>query len=163
MNTKRPLLAILGVALCLAAGPSSVQDKPLTVTKKETRLRSDKRMFAPAVAVLREGDRVSPRQQEGPWIRAAWQDKQGWVHQSDVSANPEVRLSGQGVRESYSASEAAAARKGFNPEIERQHRSDRPELRAAYEAVDAIQRHTLTEEQVLQFVREGGLQPEAGR
>jgi hypothetical protein len=161
-TVRRPLVALLAAALCLAAGPSALQGKTLTVTKKETRLRKDKRMFAPAVAVLREGDRLTETRQEGPWRLANWKNAQGWIHESDVSSNPAVRLSGQGVRETYSPSEAAAARKGFNPEVERQYKQDHPALQAAFDKVDEIQKRTLSEDQVLQFRRAGRLE-EASR
>jgi hypothetical protein len=143
--------------LCLAAGPSAVQGKTLTVTKKETRLRKDKRAFAPAVTDLREGDRLALNRQDGAWYHANYRDQAGWIHQSDVSTNKDVRLSGQGVREQYTASEAEAARKGFNPEVERQYRADNPALAAAYQKVDAIQAKVAKEEDVARFLREGKL------
>ncbi len=143
--------------LCLAAGPSAPQGKTLTVTKKETKLRKDKRAFAPAVTDLREGDRLAMQKQDGAWYQATYRDLAGWIHQSDVSTNKEVRLSGQGVREEYTAAEAEAARKGFNPEVERQYRTDHPSLAAAYEKVDAIQARKLTDEELERFLREGKL------
>lgn len=148
---------LLCALLCLAAGPSAFQGKTLTVTKKETKLRKDKRAFAPSVADLREGDRLTSNQQDGAWYFANYKELAGWIHQSDVSTNKEVRLSGQGVREQYSATEAEAARKGFNPEVERQHRADHPALAAAYAKLDAIQGRVLKDEEVERFLREGKL------
>ena len=154
---SRALAFCLCALLCLAAGPSAVQGKTLTVTKKETKLRKDKRAFAPAVTDLREGDRLAMNKQDGAWYHANYKDLAGWIHQSDVSTNKDVRLSGAGVREQYTAAEAEAARKGFNPEVERQYRTDHPALAAAYEKVDAVQARVLKEEEVERFLREGKL------
>jgi hypothetical protein len=85
------------------------------------------------------------------------------LHASDVSTKSDVRLSGEGVRESYSASEAAAARKGFNPQVERDYRANNPALAAAFAKVDQIQARKVDEQQVRAFLQEGGLWREDGR
>ena len=83
------------------------------------------RLFAPAVCDLREGDRLVQVAQEGAWFNATFKSKTGWVHQSDVTTKEGVRLSGEGVSERYSASESAAARKGFTPQVEQEYRQQK--------------------------------------
>ena len=107
------------VALGLSAGHEA-QGTTLIVTKKATKLRTQKRLFAPAVCDLKEGDRVLLNGSEGAWRNVTYTTNHGWIHESDVTTKTDVRLSGQGVRENYSASEQAAARKGFNPDVERE-------------------------------------------
>lgn len=162
-------VAALAVLACLAAGsiPQGEGD-PLTVTKRETKLRTQKKLFAPGVANLKEGDRVRLVQREGAWTRVAWTPPAGdtvtgWLHESDVSSKKDVRLSGQGIREKYSVSEAEAARKGFNPQVEKEYRDRNPSLDAAYALVDQIQATTVPEADIERFLREGRLLQEGGR
>jgi hypothetical protein len=165
----RASLATLAVLACLAAGsvPQS-QGDPLTVTKKQTKLRTQKKLFAPGVADLQEGDRVGLLLREGAWAKVAWAKPDGttvsgWLHESDVSSKKDVRLSGQGIREKYSVSEAEAARKGFNPQVERAYRDRNPSLDAAYALIDRIQAASVPESEIERFLREGGLLQEGGR
>lgn len=146
------------------------QGDTLTVTKRETKLRSQKRLFAPSVADLREGDRVALVTKDGAWCSVTYQaaaagskSVTGWLHESDVSAKKDVRLSGQGIREKYTVSESEAARKGFNPQVEKAYRDQNPNLDAAFELVDKIQATTVPESEVERFLREGRLLPEGGR
>jgi hypothetical protein len=150
--------------LCLVAGtiPQSPGDTVI-VTRKETKLRSQKRLFAPGVADLHEGDKLKVQDKDGAWLSLDYQGTTGWLHESDVTANKEVRLSGEGVRESYSASEAAAARKGFNPQVEREYRMQNPNLNAAFAKVDKIQATKASEQDVQKFLETGGLLKEGGR
>lgn len=164
MPHPRNLAIAATIVACLAAGsiPQS-KGETLIVTRKTTRLRAQKRLFAPPIADLREGDRLQQQGRDGAWAQVAFQDKVGWVHEGDVSANKEVRLSGEGVRETYSASEAAAARKGFNPQVERQHRQGKPQLEAAFRLVDQIDQTPFDEAAIQSFLQQGGLFREAQR
>ena len=153
------LAVLTGLTLCLAAAPApQSQGQSLTVTKKETKLRSAKRLLSKPVADLREGDKlVASAGKDGAWVPVTFGDKRGFVHESDVSTKADVRLSGQGVRENYTVSETAAARKGFNPQVEGEYRKQNPDLNAAFAKVDVIQERTVREEDVAAFLRTGGL------
>lgn len=159
-------VALLAVALTVALGGGfalAAQGKgdTLTVTRKAAKLRNAKRTFAPAVADLFEGDKLVIEVEEGAWFSATYAADsgpvKGFVHKGDVSTKKEVRLSEEGVRENYSSSEAAAARKGFNPQVEREYRTNNPSLEAAFRAVDTIQARVVTEPEVFGFLVEGAL------
>ncbi|MEZ5967074.1 MAG: hypothetical protein R3F56_24770 [Planctomycetota bacterium] len=166
-NPRLPVL--VGTALaCMAAGflPQS-QGDTLTVTKRETKLRSQKRLLSAAVADLREGDRLAFNSKDGAWLNVTWSAngsaKTGWLHESDVTAKKDVRLSGQGIREKYTVSEAEAARKGFNPQVEKAYRDENPGLEAAFALVDQIQATSVPDAEIERFLREGRLLKEDGR
>jgi len=165
---NRSRVALTGVALLAVVFGGggfalAAQDKgdSLTVTRKAAKLRNAKRTFAPAVADLVEGDRLVVEAEDGAWFSATYAlasgPVTGFVHKGDVSAKKDVRLSGEGVRENYSSSEAAAARKGFSPQVEREHRANNPGLEAAFQAVDKIQARVVTDAEVFAFISEGGL------
>jgi hypothetical protein len=162
-KVPRPLLAAPMLLFVAAGTIPQGQGDALTVTRKEGKLRAQKRVFAPAVADLHEGDKLVCEQKDGAWLLAKFRDVEGWVHESDVTANKEVRLSGEGVRESYSASEAAAARKGFNPQVEREYKLSNPQLAAAFARVDQIAGYRVSEAETKAFLQQGGLWHEDGR
>lgn len=160
----RPAYRLLGVLVALSLLAADTPQDPgatLTVTRKTTKLRAQKRSFAPAVAELAEGDKLAFERRDGAWLAARFQQAQGWLHESDVSANRDVRLSGEGVRETYTASETSAARKGFNPQVEKAYRTGNPGLERAFQLVDRLQARLVPEAALRGFLSEGGLLAEA--
>jgi hypothetical protein len=151
------LLVLLGL---LPADALQEPGTTLTVTRKTTKLRSAKRLFAPAVAELREGDRLTLDQKDGAWLEVSRDAQRGWLHETDVSSKPDVRLSGEGVRESYSTSETSAARKGFNPRVEESYRGEHPALEPAFRLVDRLQAREVTDDALRAFLATGGLYTE---
>ena len=147
----------LSVIVGLLAAGAQAPDATLTVTRKTTKLRSDKRLFAPAVAELHEGDRLVLEKKEGAWLGVQFAKLTGWLHETDVSAKTDVRLSGQGVRETYTSSETSAARKGFNPEVEKSYRKKNPKLELAFQLVERLQARSVSEEDLRAFLVAGGL------
>lgn len=156
---KLPLraVALLGIVALLAADVPQDPGSTVTVTRKTTKLRAQKKTFAAAVAELREGDKLKVEKKDGAWLAVTLGTTRGFVHETDVSTNPEVRLSGQGVRENYSASETSAARKGFNPQVEQQYRSTNPNLEQGFRLVDQLQARAVPEDDVRAFLHGGGL------
>jgi hypothetical protein len=157
-------LALL-VLLALLASGAQDPDDTLTVTRKTTKLRSAKRLFAPAVADLKEGDKLVLEKKEGAWLAVQLgrlpETLKGWLHETEVSAKPDVRLSGEGVRETYTSSETSAARKGFNPEVEKSYRGKNPKLEVAFRLVDRLQARAVSDEDLRAFLVAGGLFEEA--
>ena len=150
-------LGLLVILSLLAADSPQDPGATLTVTRKTTKLRAQKKLFAPAVAELHEGDKLVFDQREGAWLAVKFDKLSGWLHETDVSKNPDVRLSGEGVRETYSASETSAARKGFNPQVEKNYRGKNPNLDAAFQLVDKLQARATPEAEVRTFLLEGNL------
>ena len=157
MHSLVRLLGLGAVLSLLAASTPQDPGSVLTVTRKTTKLRAQKRSFAKPVADLKEGDQLVFQQREGAWLAAKLGATAGFVHETDVSQKADVRLSGQGMRENYSTSETAAAKKGFNPQVEQQYRDDNPNLEAAFKLVDKLQARSVTEDAIRAFLVEGRL------
>src|SRR6185295_4402210 len=88
MATSRRTAFAVPLLLCLVAGtiPQS-QGDTVIVTRKETRLRSAKRLFAPPVADLREGDKLEVVSKDGAWLDLKFKPKtapevEGWLHET---------------------------------------------------------------------------------
>jgi uncharacterized protein YgiM (DUF1202 family) len=157
MSMATRALGCCAVLVLLAADVPQDPGDILTVTRKTTKLRSAKRSFAPAVADLKEGDKLTCQGKEGAWLSVAFGDQKGWLHETDVTTRTDVRLSGEGLRESYSTSETAAAKKGFNPQVEKQYRQDNPSLERAFALVDQLQARTLGDDELRAFLVAGRL------
>lgn len=151
----RSIVLALAVVWTAQAFPQDPGD-PLIVTKKTTKMRKAKRLYAPGVQDLVEGDKVALVKREGSWCLVTYQEAEGWLHESDLTAKLDVKLSGEGVREDYTAAETSAARKGFNKDIEANYKNKRG-LGAAYRIVDAIQARILDEALLVEFMKEGKL------
>lgn len=149
--------ALLPLLCLLAASSPQNPGDVLVVTRKTTKLRSQKRSFAPSIADLKEGDQLEFVAKDGAWLTAKFSGQQGFVHETDVSKNKDVRLSGQGVRETYSTSETSAARKGFNPQVEQSYRNGNPNLEQAFKLVDQLQARTVSEGDLRNFLTAGKL------
>lgn len=157
MKLPARAIGLLVILSLLAADTPQDPGATLTVTRKTTKLRAQKKLFAPAVAELHEGDKLVFDQRDGAWLAVKFDKLNGWLHETDVSKNPDVRLSGEGVRENYSASETSAARKGFNPQVEKNYRDKNPNLDAAFRLVDKLQARAVPEAEVRTFLVDGGL------
>ncbi|MBM4059519.1 MAG: hypothetical protein FJ265_00270 [Planctomycetes bacterium] len=157
MKLPTRAVGLFVILTLLAADTPQDPGAILTVTRRTTKLRAQKKMFAAPVADLREGDKLAFERRDGAWLRVRSGQLAGWLHETDVSTNPDVRLSGQGVRENYSASETSAARKGFNPQVEQNYRGKNPNLEAAFQLVDRLQARATPETDVQRFLTEGGL------
>jgi hypothetical protein len=157
MQHSMRAIGLLLILSLLAVGARQDPGTTLTVTRKTTRLRQDKRLFAPALAELHEGDKLVLDRKEGAWLAVHNASLTGWLHESDVSSKQDVQLSGEGVRETYSASETSAARKGFNPQVEEAYRKNKPNLEPAFRLVDELQARAVPEDQLRQFLIDGGL------
>ena len=59
--------------------------------------------------------------------------------------------------------ETAAAKKGFNREIEKNYEQQNPNLKPAFDKVDKVQARGVAEAELVSFLRAGGLIPEEGR
>jgi len=163
--SPRALVLTLGLAVVGLPTGLLLQGKgdTLTVTVKNSRIRTGKRLYASPVCEVVEGDKLAVVAKEAPWFQVKFKDQTGWIHESDVTSRKDVRMSGEGVREEYSAAETSAARKGFNPQVEREYRRQNPDLSAAYGKVDAIQARTVPEAEIVQFLKDGKLIKEGGR
>lgn len=157
MKLPTRAIGLIGILSLLAADTPQDPGATLTVTRKTTKLRAQKKLFAPAIAELHEGDKLAFVRRDGAWLSVSFDKRDGWLHETDVSANPDVRLSGEGVRETYSASETSAARKGFNPQVEKNYRTENPNLEAAFQLVDKLQARAVPETEVRKFLVDGGL------
>lgn len=128
----------------------------VTVLVQETKVRKRPQFYAPAMATARLGDRLDAGGVENGWYAVATNGRDGFIHQSAVTAK-RVRLSsadsvgGSGP----SAEEVTLAGKGFNEQVEKSYRSGRGDLN--FSDVDAMEQRTISDPALSRFMRDGGL------
>jgi uncharacterized protein YgiM (DUF1202 family) len=154
-------LVLTVAALVFVAGlvfPQSV--KQMSVTVKETQLRATPSYLGRILAVLAYGDRVDVLAEQGGWARVRLDSGEGWVHLSALTTKRIALQSGsQDVGSGASSGEVALAGKGFNQEVEDKYKQDN---HLDYTWVDRMGAFTVTPEQVLVFLEQGGLNTEIG-
>ncbi len=85
-------------------------------------------------------------------------DKTGWIHESALTPKRVVMSAGAGdVRSGASGEEIALAGKGFNKEVEAEYKKQNQKL--DYTWVDWMGQQTIGAEQLIQFLKQGGLTP----
>ena len=130
----------------------------VTVLVQETAVRRKPQFFAPSVGTARLGQRFEGEGPEAGWYKVS-APLAGYLHASAVTAK-KVRLSaGDAVESSASAEEVTLAGKGFNAQVEKSYAKSAD---ADFAGVDKMERRSVPEPEVLEFLRAGGLRPEGG-
>jgi len=125
----------------------------LYVATKTVTLKSSTGFFASNRGTLNYGDRVTVLQVSGRFVEvrsATNSSLTGWT----ASANLTARQVVSGNTSSASAREVALAGKGFNQEVESSYRA---QGNLNYADVDAVERITVSEADLRQFLEEGHL------
>jgi hypothetical protein len=153
---RRGGLTALALALALGCAVAWAADQ-LTVIEQEAAIRRDKRTYSPRVATVKEGDKVTVLDTQSPWLRVESKGVQGWINESSVIEPskfvPSTGQTAQGVR----ATQASAAKRSFNPEVEAKYKDANPNLKPLFDAIEAIEKTVIPEEKILRFMEEGKL------
>lgn len=146
---------VVSLFLVLAsAGIASAET--LSVVTKENAIRETCRFFAPVKIKVSYGDKLEVTAREGDWVKVKFKSAAGCIHSGAVT---ERKLSLTGVEgqsgTSATSDEVALAGKGFNPQVEAAYRRNHPEL--DFQKVNSIQGYRVPDDQVRNFLRNGGL------
>ncbi|MCL2833140.1 MAG: SH3 domain-containing protein [Treponema sp.] len=152
---KKTLCFVI-VILCLTTAVFAQIAKGGTawVSVKSIALKSSSGVFASSLGTVVYGDQVTVLQVSGSWAEvrsAANTGLSGWISTANLSAK---RIVVSGSTSSASASEVALAGKGFNQEVENQYKT---EGNLNYAAVDWTENITISDDDLLRFINEGGL------
>lgn len=149
---KRTITLAAALALSGAAAYAST----ITVLVQETALRKRPQSYAPSVGTARLGQKFESSGVEAGFHRTA----SGYIHASAVTEK-RVKLGSAGsVGGSASAEEVTLAGKGFNAQVERSYGEKNGA--ANFSAVNAMERRSVSEAELFDFLRAGGLMGEGG-
>lgn len=144
-------LWILPAAAALTA--SAALAATVTVLVQQTAVRKRPQFFAPPAATAKLGDVFDASGPDAGWYKV----HDGYIHSSAVTAK-KVRLGAGGtVGGGATADEVTLAGKGFNADVEKSY--SRKNAQANFAAVDAMEKRSVSEKSVIDFMKKGGLVP----
>ncbi len=155
------LAAVAAAVVALGAAP-----KQMSVTVKETQVRSSPSYLGKILAILAYADRVQVVDTQSGWAKVSLPagkavasgsppQKEGWVNLSALTDKKIVLKAGASdVGKTASSGEVALAGKGFNQEVEAGYRESSG---LDYTWVDRMEKLSASPEQVAAFLKQGGL------
>ena len=152
MNKTRLWILFLAAAL----SGSAVLAATVTVLVQETAVRKRPQFFAPSAATAKLGQTFEASGPSEGWYKT----DSGYIHQSAVTAKKVRIAAGGSVGGTATAEEVTLAGKGFNAQVEKSYGAKN--AAANFSAVDSMERRTVSESALLDFLRAGGLLPEGG-
>ncbi len=147
------LLASLALAFSAVVAFSAT----ITVLVQETALRKRAQSYAPSVGTARLGQKFETSGLEAGFYKTS----EGYLHSSAVTERKVKLGSGDSVGGSASAEEVTLAGKGFNAQVEKSYGAKNGAA-VNFAAVNAMERRTVAEAALFDFLRAGGLMPEGG-
>lgn len=157
---KRIILIMLAATLipvaAIAGKGGGGGGKNLAVEVRSAAVKSQPSYMSSTVATLSYGQGVSVVSEQNNWIKIA--TPAGWlprcsVTKSSANVKSEAKISQAGANHD----ETALAGKGFNPSVEKQYMKDNSSLEAAYGFVDKVEKFTISDGALRQFVAAGQL------
>jgi len=125
----------------------------LYVNVNSASLKSSTGFFASTTGTVKYGDQVRVAATSGKWVQVRTAaNVTGWISTSSLTTK---RISTQGNAANASSREIALAGKGFSPEVEAEYKKGGGDIN--YPAVDAMERSSVSEKDLLAFIEEGRL------
>lgn len=143
----RALIATIVLALSAAAAYAST----ITVLVQETSLRKRAQSYAPSVGTARLGQKFESAGLESGFHKTS----SGYIHASAVTERKVKLGSADSVGGSASSEEVTLAGKGFNAQVEKSYGDKNGS--ANFAAVNAMERRSVAEGALFEFLRAGGL------
>jgi hypothetical protein len=160
MNPRFGLLILVGFGLAVCAAAPSRASDTFYVQVAETKLRAAAGFLSPPVGTLTYGDPVEKLAENpgGAWLRVRNpKSGEGWLHGSALSSTALVLKAGERSASTRAErAEPTLGGKGFTEEVEGDYKAKNPAL--MFDVLDRIEKERPSDEEVLSFAREGGLQ-----
>ena len=162
----KKVTAVAALGLLLAVGTAFAADqKQMTVTVKETQVRSTPSYLGKIVGILSYLDKVTVLDQPGNaptgWLKISGPAGkiQGWVNIAALTTKDIALKSGTTATQTASSSDVALAGKGFNADVEAQYKQDQ---NLDYTWVDRMESYQVSPQSVSLFLSQGGLTEQGG-
>ncbi len=145
------------MASLLLVGASAWAAKEMSVQVRDGQLRNRASFLGAVVANVTYGDRVTVHAEQAGWSEVSTAaGARGWIHGSALTPKRVVLTAGASdAQVGASGAEVALAGKGFSQEVEAEYKKQNRNL--DYTWVDWMGQQTRTAEQLVQFLKQGGL------
>ncbi|MBI5246502.1 MAG: hypothetical protein HY923_04930 [Elusimicrobia bacterium] len=146
----RPRLLLAAAALLTAAAAAATT---ITVLVQQAPLRKRAQSYAPVVKTASLGDKFESSGLESGFYKT----ESGYIHASAVTARKVSLGSSDSVGSAATAEEMTLAGKGFNAQVEKSYADKNGS--ANFSAVNAMERRSVSDSALLEFLSAGGLIP----
>lgn len=157
IRIRTVLLGIILLSMTTFNVFATVQ-KLMWVQVRGGQVRSTPSFLGKIVARLSYGDQVEMLDKNDSWARVmlVGTDLEGWIHTSALTKKKLVLKPGaKDIKQAASGDELALAGKGFNAQIEKEFKTKNRYV--DYTWVDRMEKINISQEQIQQFLEEGGL------
>ncbi|MFA4875035.1 MAG: SH3 domain-containing protein [bacterium] len=155
MSRKKIIVLSALVAICMAASAAHAA-KQLSVQVREVPVKAQANYMSATVGTLPYGAGVEVTGEDGNWYQIS--QPHGFIPKNATgTAKPSVDAGKNYAAKGVSHDETALAGKGFNPQVEGQYKKDNAQLAAAYAQVDRMERTTVSQGELNQFIASGKL------
>ncbi|MBN2206652.1 MAG: SH3 domain-containing protein [Candidatus Aminicenantes bacterium] len=153
---KQPLRPAARAALC-AACVVLLLAETVVVNVQTTALRKEPKFYAPALVVLKAGDRLEAIGSQDGWLRVRTAaGAVGWVHDSAVGSRAfALAAVDKSLQTKASADEVALAGKGFDKQVEDSFKARNRTISFVW--VDRMLKIKTSSAELERFLREGKL------
>ena len=148
---------ILFGTLAIAFLAGSAWATSMNVQVREVDVKSQPNYLSTSVGKLTYGSKVQTSGEQGNWLKIS--EPSGWIPTSSVTKHSvkmdaDKKFAGKNV----SHDETALAGKGFNPQVETEYKKQNPNLNAAFEKVDWMEKITIPLPELNAFAAAGKLE-----
>jgi uncharacterized protein YgiM (DUF1202 family) len=153
---------LLTALVVLSSMPlARAEQASMSVQVKQGAVRSTPSFVGQVVGNLNYGDRVLVTEQKPGWMKVSAGGVSGWMHVSSLTEKRVVVKAGTGtVQTGATSEEMALAGKGFTADVEAQFRAQNRS--ANFAAVNRMEQRQVTQQELMQFLRTGGVSPREG-
>ena len=151
------MIGLLGLTVLAA------EQKQMSVQVKKGAVRSTPSFLAKIIVKLNYGDRVVVTEEQSSWSKVDLSGaySHGWIHSSALTSKKIILKPGASdVEQAASDDELTLAGRGFNEEVEKEFRSQNPDVDFTW--IDRMEKMTVSQDQIQNFIKAGGLNPQGG-
>jgi SH3-like domain-containing protein len=158
---RRETLALVALTTAVLLSTAWAGQKIMSVQVRQGPVRATPSFIGQVVGSLNYGDRVQVTEEKPGWTKVSAGAVSGWMHTSSLTEKRVVLAAGGGtVQTGASSEEVALAGKGFNADVEAQFRAQNRS--ANFTAVDRMEKRAVTQQEMMKFLRAGGVSPREG-
>lgn len=136
--------------------------KSMCVQVKKCQLRNKPTFLAKIVINLKYGDQVTVENEDQSWaeVKSAGKSK-GWVHISALSEKKIIlNPNSKDIKNAASSDEIALAGKGFNEQVEEKYKKNNKKIDFSW--VDKMENIVVSQDEMVSFLRQGGMKVKGG-
>ena len=162
MNARNRFILILSI-ICIGGMTALATDlSSMSVQVKKGDVRSTPSFLGKIITQLSYGDPVQVQGAKGPWMLVDLVDSgNGWIHTSALTRKKIILRAGQtDAQQTADSDEIALAGKGFNEQVQGEFKAQNPNI--DYTWIDKMEKFVVSRKRMLEFLKEGELNPEGG-